>query len=578
MHAFTLASCCFLFVANASAQLVIGIDDLDPTTGTAHTYPWGQAAGHTSLHVYSVQTLRALGVCTGSVLLDLAIAPGTSGTGVFNAPQALIQIGHLSVSPPVPGAWTTHLASPITVHDVTSGPYTFSWTLNTHVSLPGFAAAGFVWDGTRDIGLLVSNAPGTTGTFSARRSGTQRRHIVGVFQATTQTPSANDLAATEVKMTWAPNNCATRTKFGAGCYDRALTFYENFTNLQTFDLAGAPANETVVHALQSTSPVGFTVLQAGTPAWSAPTGSPVLSNAAVPAQMTDDSISQPLALPFTFPFPGGSTNVIHAAANGYVMLAATTSNAADITPTPAELVAQPPRLCPLWCDIHPTLNLTTNPASGIYFHVDPSNTTAYVTWFDCADGRGTHPAAGVTSVNVQCVLHSNGNFEFRYGTILPSSNAGLVIAGWSPGNIGGSACRDGGSINLSASFPFTAFGPDNAALALDSTFPSLGASFDLTTSNVPNVLPLAILLFGDAPVVPALDLFFIGAPGCFLHTTANITSLTVPGAGTTAVASVAIPASPPLIGTTMTSQSVAFSLDNALNMVTSNGLVWTIGN
>jgi len=203
--------------ATATGQ-VIGIDDLNPATGTSNVFPWGVPGGQTSLHVYSAQTLRSLGVCGGAVLLDVEIAPSSGTAGTYNAPQARLEIGHLAVSPPIAGNWGAHLASPIVVHDLTSGPYTYAWTLNTYVSLPGISTAGFVWDGVTNIGIQYTSSPGVTGTHNARRTATQLRHYVAVFGATNQAPTSNGLFAMEVKMTWSPGpGCAALTSYGTGC-------------------------------------------------------------------------------------------------------------------------------------------------------------------------------------------------------------------------------------------------------------------------------------------------------------------------------------------------------------------------
>jgi len=559
-------------------QIVVGIDDLDPTTGTSNSIPWGQANGYTSLQVYSAATLRSFGLCAGVTLTEFAVAPSSGSSGTYTAPQAIVQIGHLAQSPPTPGAWWTQLAAPITVHDLAMGPYTFAWSLNTYTPLPGFAAAGFVWDGVRDVGFAMTTSSGTTGTFSARRTGTQLRHGIAIFNATTQAPSTNSNAAMEVRMTWShgPNACATRTTYGSGCYDGYLTWYENFAGLGAFDFAGSIGNEQVLAAFPI-GPLGHLV--AAVPAaWSPPTGTPVLNNDSPPVAMTDESYSGPLVLPFSFPFPGGSTNVIHAAANGYVLLGSTTSNASDFTPTASEMVAQQPaRLCPLWSDLHPAINTATNPASGVYFHVDASQQTAYVTWLDVADGRAVAPASGATSVTMQCALHQNGAFEFRYRNIVPApTGIGAVLVGWSQGNVAGIFARDPGSIDLSATMPFATTGPDEAPLTLNSNHPALGTTFTLTTTNVPAAVPVAALFFGTAQV-PGVDLGSSGAPGCRVYTTADVLAATIAGAGSTISASIPVPFTTTLVGAMMTTQSAAFSTRNALGATTSNGLEWTIG-
>jgi hypothetical protein len=565
-----------LLVASAAAQS-IGIDDLDPVTGTVNAFPFNSTTtGNTSLHVYSVAELRARGLCAGAVLLDIAVSPASGTTGTYNSPQALLQIGHLTVTPPVPGNWTTHLDQPITVHDITSGPYTFPWALDTHTSLPGTQTTAFVWDGVRDFGILYSSSTGVTGAFNTRRTAAQIRHYVTTFNATNQAPTSLAAYAMEVKLDWAPApGCASKSTYGTGCYDGFVSFHETFPGLVPFDFGGAPGTEQVLRG--QPVPSGYLVLPAPS-AWRQPTSTPVLNNAAAPVAMADNSISQPLNLPFSFAFPGGNTSVVHAAANGYLLLGATTSNAADTTPTSAELVSQAPRLSPLWCDLNPATNLTINPQAGIYYEIDAGNQEVFVTWLDCADRRGTTPAPGATSVNVQLVLRANGEFEFRYRTITPNpTGTGAVLTGWSPGNISGTASRNPGSIDLSAAIPFATSGPDRTALALDSTFPRLGTTFTMTTSNVPVLVPLAFVFIGDNQL-PGLDLGFIGAPGCAAWSNGNLASGTAPVVGTTAALSLPIPNSAGLIGGAFTTQSIAFTLENALNLATSNGLAWTIGN
>ena len=42
--------------------------------------------------------------------------------------------------------------------------------------------------------------------------------------------------------------------------------------------------------------------------------------------LTDDSVSAAQTMPFTFAFPGGSTNQLWISSNGYIWLAASTNN------------------------------------------------------------------------------------------------------------------------------------------------------------------------------------------------------------------------------------------------------------
>ncbi|HEX5052426.1 MAG TPA: hypothetical protein VFZ65_11680, partial [Planctomycetota bacterium] len=104
--------------------------------------------------------------------------------------------------------------------------------------------------------------------------------------------------------------CAQSSTYGQGCYSGTTTFYEALAALTVFDLAGAAGAETVLVATPVAS--GY-VVAAGPPAWFAPTGAQVLNNATTPVAMGDNNFSRPLVMPFAFPFPGGSTTVVHAA-------------------------------------------------------------------------------------------------------------------------------------------------------------------------------------------------------------------------------------------------------------------------
>ena len=374
------------------------------------------------------------------------------------------------------------------------------------------------------------------------------------------------------------SGCAQTTAFGVGCYRGVTSFYETFGSLAAFDFVGSPGTEQVLVA-SSLGAQGY-VVTAGTPAWFTPAGSAVLTNSATPAPMGDNSMSQPLTLPFAFPFPGGSTTVVHAASDGYVNLGATTATTSDSTPTAAELLAQPARLCPLWCNLQPATNLPVNAASGVFFDVDPGNQTAYVTWRGVADRSGSIPAAGATSVDVQLALHASGAFEFRYRGIVPNTTTAPVLVGWSKGSTGSPLPVDPGSVDLSASLPLLTSGPDSRPLVHTASLPRVGTTMTLAVEDVENVVPLAVLFFGDTAVDPGVDLGFLGAPGCSGHTSANLGSATIPvslPAGSGSV-SLPIPNNPALVGLAIASQAAAFTTKNPLGIGTSNGVAWTVGN
>ncbi len=369
---------------------------------------------------------------------------------------------------------------------------------------------------------------------------------------------------------------AGKVTYGTGCYARGTSWYENFADLTNFDFVGAPGTEQVIVATPAGA-AGY-VVSAGTSAWFNPVAPKVLSNAATPAAMTDDTMSGPQTLPFTFSFPGGSTSVIHICTNGFVVLGPTTATTGDFTATPAEMHSQLPRLFTLWADWMASTNVATNPASGVYFDVDPSNQIVYATWLDVADRRGGVPTAGATTINLQCAIHANGSVEYRYRNIVPRVGAlAPVIAGFSKGNLGGSNSVDTGSRDLSVTMPFATQGPDQQALALDSNLPKLGQSWDLTTTNVEAISPIAITFFGDQQINPGIDLGFLGAPGCNAYTNANLASLAFGVTAGSGVLPIPVPNAPALAGATLSAQSVSFTVHNMLLLNFSNGVLGTIG-
>jgi hypothetical protein len=293
-------------------------------------------------------------------------------------------------------------------------------------------------------------------------------------------------------------------------------------------------------------------------------------------------MSAPLLLPFTFQFPGGSTNVVHAAANGYVVLGPTTATSSTATPSTGLLISGQPRLAPLWCDLDPATNLPINPAAGIYFDVDPGNQAVYVTWLDVADA-GSLPLPPQSHINLQCVLHANGVFEYRYGAFVSSAVffPAAVLVGWSQGNSLGTSARQPGPVDISAAMPFATNGPDSWRLGLNSNLPILGTNLTLTVSNVENLVPLAFFVFGDTQV-PGIDLGFLGAPGCSAYTNANLLWASAPvtfGAsflGTGAL-TVALPNAQSLAGLPLFTQAIGFTLNNSLHLATSNGLALQLG-
>jgi len=197
---------------------------------------------------------------------------------------------------------------------------------------------------------------------------------------------------------------------------------------------------------------------------------------------------------------------------------------------------------------------------------------AYVTWSNVFS-YGTTPVTGDT-FQFQFDV-ATGNITLVFGVMTPDGNDYLV--GYSKGGLSPIPTpKDLSTTPLTFSVEDVGFG-----LALTSNgLPSLGnGSFGFTTSNVPNLVPVGFVLYGTASV-PGIDLGFLGAPNCRAYTTADLGAYTFPvtlPAGTGSLG-LPIPNNPALTGLSLTAQSMAFSLATPLNLITSNGTQFTIGN
>ena len=363
--------------------------------------------------------------------------------------------------------------------------------------------------------------------------------------------------------------CAWSAAFGAGCYAGATSFYESFASLAAVDLAGSTAAPYVL-AGSYAGAAGYVVVS-DTPQWFVPQGPRVQDNAG--GALDDDDVSAPLTLPFSLPFPGGVTSVVHATANGEVYLGPTNALTSDVTPSGHELVTQLPRLALLWCDLEPGANLPSDPTSGVYFDVAANGVEAYVTWQGVADGRGGLPPAGSTSITMQCVLRSDGSFAFRYRDVQPGPGTGLAVVGFGPGG----AVPDPGSRDLDQSVPFATTGPDRFPLVHGCTPPTLGATASLSVQGAGSAA-VAVVAVGDVALSSGVDLGFAGAPGCRAYVDlSGATLVTVPQTGAGGVVTLAVPNTAVLLGAAFTSQAFAPGSGNALQVTTSNGVRWIVG-
>jgi hypothetical protein len=341
---------------------------------------------------------------------------------------------------------------------------------------------------------------------------------------------------------------ATSVNHGTGCYTVSRSFYELFPSVPQFDLA----NTTVV--LTPNGNGGYSVATAPS--------APFFAHGPLGLGLGDESVSvQPLpasGFPSGLPYPCGSASVLGICSNGYIWLGS--SVLSDFTPTVGELLAQPARLAPFWADLFP------DQTHDVYFDVDPSGNTVYVTW----DQVQTFEIGG--SVGLQVAIANTGTIQFRYGPVSGAPTT-PVLVGWSPG--GGAV--DPGARNLSASMPFSTAGPDSLGLSLDATPPLLGATVVETVHNVPAAALLTARLIGTVPA-PGTDLGSLGAPGCALWIDTHACVSAFFGGTPTVTATLAIPNLPLFAGVVVITQMASFVPGvNALGLITSNQNVLTVG-
>jgi hypothetical protein len=153
-----------------------------------------------------------------------------------------------------------------------------------------------------------------------------------------------------------------------------------------------------------------------------------------------------------------------------------------------------------------------------------------------------------------------------------------VLVGWSKGSTGAPLPLDPGSVDLSATLPFLTTGPESRPLAHTVSLPRVGTTMTLAVADVENLVPLAVLFFGDTAVDPGVDLGFLGAPGCNGHTSANLGSATIAVALPAGAGSVALvlPNDPALIGLAIESQATTITTKNTIGIGKTNSELWNV--
>ncbi len=607
MHTFLIGGAMLALGAGCAAQgYVIAPDNAAITQPTQTTLTWRSAAFHTQW-IYDTSHFTNLGVTGSCQITRLRFR---SANNTVNAGGQYVGDGAtVGVTLDI-GTCTSDFAAVSSTYGTNRGTMQNVLTFGTVTVAPGAGTTpnnividipipgGFAYDPSLGQDLLIDvTGPAFTGSlplFPTGSSGALHRcaRVSGTAASTTGSivqGGGSIILFDIVGSGGLPDNGfgspildqASGTAYGTGCGPtRTRSFAELFPAGAgtTLDLGTSIAMVPDILG----APTSYAVLP-GSAAYLTPAGVPLLNNATVPGALLDDSMSQACNLGFSFPFPGGSTTVVHANTNGYIVLGPTANSGGDFSATVGELVAVGtsahsglPRLCPVWYDFHAARNVSTNPAAGLYFDIDPVNQKAYLTWSDF--GESATATAGTKSFNFQVELSADGSVEYRYGAMTSfgstSLTGGVKLVGFSPG--GGALAP--AQTDLSVAIPFLTGSSDLLPLELAVSGSRIGGTATFSTAWVP--LPGVTLTWLSAvQISTGLDLTPTGLPGCsaYMDPTALILDSINFGTGTTSFG-VAIPFDLTLIGVNAYAQSAALNPGyNAFGATTSNGVVVHVG-
>jgi hypothetical protein len=565
--AFLLATT--LFAATAAAQLSVVVPNGNATvegnsnnafpftSGTVTTY------GVRIQQMYDSSNFTAQGVA-GPVLLTgvrlRANATATSwGGGTFNnctVKCSTAPIDYTAIS----ANWAANEGATVTVFQ---GPVAFLPGVGNGAGVPGpwvvdipFATS-FPYDpSTGDLVIDFDNPTGSWSGAGTTALDVQTTGSAGsrVFSSTLY-PNPNGITnphALVMEFRYSPvgsgSVIATNTALGAGCIREFTSFYENFATAAAFDLANS-----AISMLFTGS--GYTVLP-GITQYVPPT------TAATTVVLGDDA-STSVTLSTPFPYAGGTTTALSVCSNGFVSVNAA-GNGTSFTPAPGTMLGA---TYTGWWNQH-DYNPAAAGSGSVKF--EEAGGIAFVTW----DGVFSYGTTTPDTFQMQFDT-ATGNVHLCWGAMGLGGTSGYLV-GFSPG--GPSA--DPGNRDLSAAVPavFVTSAVDVLPLALTAaTRPITGANWNLNVTSVPATGLIGVDVFGVSD--PGInDLGFLGAPGCGLRASIDVT-LGWAVAGPTHAYSLPIPNSPALVNFNLYTTSAVFQVPavNAFGAITSNGINGKIG-
>lgn len=329
---------------------------------------------------------------------------------------------------------------------------------------------------------------------------------------------------------------------GAGCggSNCQSSFYELFGSAGAFDLANSQWALTFNGSNYA--------LGAGTGTYVAPAGT---------ALNLGDDAGASITLPFSFPYPGGSTNSLWVCSNGYVQAG---GNDTAFDPTVGGFLSGAPRWAAAWHDFNPS------GTTSIRWESTPTVVRVSYTAVPNYAGGGT--------ATFQYQFFANGDVNVLYQSVAANGNAYLV--GFTPGN----GASDPGSWDISAGLGgglTLCSGPTPDVALAASARPVMGTSINLDTTNIPSGSVLGLSILSLTQLTPGVDLTFLGMPGCTLYQNLDVLN-TFATPGTSASVPWNVPNVPSASGLVVMNQSAVLKVGiNPFGFVTSNAVALLLG-
>jgi hypothetical protein len=282
---------------------------------------------------------------------------------------------------------------------------------------------------------------------------------------------------------------------------------------------------------------------------------------AIPAPLDDGTYTQNLG--FSFPYPGGSTTQIDLCTNGFFYFSNIGGNYAPYWPDVIEFLGAGPTFRPTWTDFYA-------PGGGT-IEVASSPTEFVARWVNVQE-YGNPGNLG----SFEVVFQASGRIVVNYGSITTAGHD--VLTGFSRGN----GFCDPGSIDISASMPFTGNGPGvfNTPMILASAGvrPVLGTTFSADVNDQPANSVAGFMIMGLVQFNPGIPLAGIGMPGCEQYQTMDSVQFYAPVPPNQTLPVANIPNNPALSGMVVGIQAANFAPGvNPMGVAASNAGTMTLG-